>query len=131
MPRFFFDFRQNNTLEKDAIGCEHASAEEAYLEAFRAAREMWSELLARRRDPRRCYFEIRDADDNSLFILPFAEVLESCHDFSEARPALLETFQHSVGTMARLRRAHRDFLDELQKSRNVLEEAKALIAVPL
>lgn len=78
MPRFFFDFRQARNLAVDDVGCEFETVEEAYLDAVRAAQEMWRELLAHRENPLLCSFEVRDERGNDLFSLPFAEVLESC-----------------------------------------------------
>ena len=80
MPRFFFDFRQGDEFTPDSAGSEFPSAEKAYLGAYRAAGEMWAELLAGRRDPRRCSFEIHDSNRNLLSVLPFRELLDSCHD---------------------------------------------------
>lgn len=80
MPRFFFDFRQGCERIADTRGIEFADVEEAYLESFRAAQDMWSELLKQRRDPRRCSFEVRSQQDEPLFVLPFQEVLDSCID---------------------------------------------------
>src|SRR5689334_14243716 len=80
MPQFFFDFRQSGHLVPDTEGIEFGSAEQAYLEAYRSAQDMWSELLRQRRDPRRCYFEVRGAVGDLLFIFPFQEVVDSCTD---------------------------------------------------
>ena len=74
MPRFFFDFRQDNERVPDPEGMEFETVEEAYLEAFNGAQEMWAALLKQRSDPRRCRFEVRDPNQNLLFIFPFQEV---------------------------------------------------------
>ena len=42
MPRFFFDFRQGDERCADAQGTEFADVEQAYLEAFTAAQDMWA-----------------------------------------------------------------------------------------
>ena len=62
MPRFFFDFYQSGHGEADELGVELGDAEQAYLEAFRAGAEMWSDMLVQRRDPTFCHFEILDSD---------------------------------------------------------------------
>jgi hypothetical protein len=80
MPRFFFDFRQGQDHCADEQGTEFTSAEQAYLEAFKAAQDMWSELLRQRRDPTQCVFEVRDERRELLFVLPFQEVIESCQN---------------------------------------------------
>jgi len=80
MARFFFDFRQAGKYTRDLEGIEFAGVEQAYLEAFKAAQDMWSELLKQRRDPRRCVFEVRGGSGEILFVLPFQEVVDCCTD---------------------------------------------------
>ena len=80
MQRYFFDFRQNDTRLPDTHGLTCADVEHAYLEAFRAAQEMWSELLKQRKDPSRCAFEVRNGDGEILFLFPFQEVVDCCTD---------------------------------------------------
>jgi hypothetical protein len=77
IPRFYFRLRCGSTVEEDDTGIEFASLEIAYLEAFRAARDIWHELLVERRDPRRYCFEICDPGGRLLLDLPFMEILES------------------------------------------------------
>src|SRR5689334_8039797 len=78
MPRYFFNFRQAGSVAPDEGGSEFDSVEAAYLAAFKAAQEMWHELLLARQDPRLCAFEVVDESGNGLFNLPFGEVLEVC-----------------------------------------------------
>ena len=66
-------------------GAEFADVEQAYLEAFEGAQDMWSELLRQRRDPRQCAFEVRNERRDLLFVLPFMEVIESCEDRKRTR----------------------------------------------
>ena len=80
MPRFYFDFCQGNDRIPDAEGTELANAEQAYLEAFNGASDLWGDLLKQRQDPRRCRFEVRSEEGDLLFILPFQEVLDSCQN---------------------------------------------------
>ena len=80
MQRFFFDFCQGTERCPDAEGTEFANVEQAYLEAFKAAQDMWSEFLRQRQDPRRCVFEVRNDQRELLFALPFHEVMDSCRD---------------------------------------------------
>ena len=80
MSRFYFDFAQGILQERDSAGVELDNVEQAYLEAFSAAQDMWSELLKQRHDPRQCSFEVRGETGGCLFVLPFQEVLESCND---------------------------------------------------
>ena len=86
MPRFFFDFVQADRRTPDSEGVELAGVDQAYLEVFRTAQEMWSELLKQRRDPRRCSFEVRNGAGEILLIFPFQEVVDSCTDRSGMHP---------------------------------------------
>lgn len=128
MQRYYFDYRQGGQLTPDTVGCDFAMIEDAYLEAFKAAREMWAELLGQRRDPRRCCFEIHDGVGNLFFVLPFWEVLESCRDYPVEKPAILETFRQSMATVRHVRRAHSEFLREMENARTALRESAELIA---
>jgi hypothetical protein len=78
MAHFYFHFCDGETHERDEIGLGFATAEDAYLEAVAAAREMWPGLLAARSDPTRCAFEIADDNDQVLFCIPFSELMEAC-----------------------------------------------------
>ena len=81
MPRFFLDFWQPTGCIPDPEGIVLRNAEEAYLEAFEAAQEMWSDLLKQRLDPLLCYFEVRSSAGKILFVIPLKEALDSCVDW--------------------------------------------------
>jgi hypothetical protein len=49
--RYYFHLRIGGTISPDEIGVDLPDVETAYLEAFKAAEEMWSELLAEGLDP--------------------------------------------------------------------------------
>jgi hypothetical protein len=132
MPRFFFDFRQGDDYTPDTDGNEFASTEQAYLEAMEAAREMWSELLRKRRDPTRCGFEVRDAKGNLLFLFPFQEVMDSCVDRRPKPPLFIDhrtATATATATAARVDHANRGFRQELHKIRETLAESRALLEV--
>jgi hypothetical protein len=74
--RYYFHLRIGGVLDPDKLGIELPDLETAYLEAFQAAQEMWSELLTQRADPLSRAFEIADADGQVLLTLPFREVLD-------------------------------------------------------
>lgn len=78
MSKYFFNFRQGNSYSIDDEGCDFDSVEEAYLAAFKAAQDMWRDLLVARKDPLLCAFEITDDSGRELVLLPFGEVLDSC-----------------------------------------------------
>ena len=75
--RYYFHLRIGREFSPDEIGLDLPDLDIAYLEAFHAARAMWSELLAERSDPMLRSFEIADSDGRVLLVLPFREVLES------------------------------------------------------
>lgn len=77
MPLFYFHLLVGKERYPDDLGVEFDSVEAAYLDAFRAAQEMWSELLKDGKDPTTHGFEISDADGKVLLTLPFKEVLEA------------------------------------------------------
>lgn len=72
--RYYFHLRVGRTISPDEIGLDLADVETAYLEAFKAAEEMWSELLAQGSDPLTRSFEISDERGQVLLTLPFHEV---------------------------------------------------------
>lgn len=129
MPRFYFDFRQGNDFAPDAAGTDLADAEQAYLEAFKAAREMWSELLKERRDPRRCRFEVRDSNDALLFVLPFQEVLDSCSDRISPFP-IQDTLQELLATHGHALRIKEELAIEVEMSKQVLRASHKLLKQP-
>src|SRR5262249_5976797 len=73
---FYFHLKVGRDLQPDDIGLELPSLEMAYLEAFKAAQEMWSDLLAKRKDPTIHSFEIADETGRELMRVPFSEVLD-------------------------------------------------------
>ena len=125
MQRFFFDFRQGAERSLDAEGAEFASVEQAYLEAFSAAQDMWSEFLRQRQDPRRCSFEVRNAQRELLFVLPFHEVMDSCKD--REVPALHTSFEQVTRAAERTRQVNAEFMHQLHLVRAALEQSRALL----
>jgi hypothetical protein len=103
MARFFFHFLDGETTSNDEWGLDLNGPEEAYLEAVAAARSMWPELLAARRDPTRCAFEVTGEGGEELFRLDFSELLDECRASPPApappdeilRLALEETRRHA------------------------------------
>jgi hypothetical protein len=77
MPLYFFHLRTAQGLSPDGLGIELPDVETAYLEAFRAAEDMWSDLLKQRKDPTRYTFEITNCLGQMIQTLPFSEVLDS------------------------------------------------------
>lgn len=129
MARFFFDFRQGSNRSHDAEGLEFAHVEQAYLEAVRAAQDMWAELLRKRQDPRRCIFEVRNEKRELLFILPFQEVLDSCLD-RKCLP-IQTVFDNVADSAHRTRRVSAEFIETLHAVQKTLTQSRALLKVKI
>lgn len=121
----FFDFRQGNDRAVDTEGTEFPDSEQAYLEAFRAAEDMWSDLLRQRQDPRRCSFDVCDGQRNILFTLPFQEVLDSCRD-SQPK-SLQDNFRKAMDTVRFANRMRDELQEAMEQMRQSLNESKKLL----
>lgn len=87
MPWFFFHLRGGpNSLDLDDLGLELSGIEAAYLEAFRAAKDMAQEWLRSGHNPRQYAFEVVNAAGELLLELPFSEALD--HQAGR-RPAMM------------------------------------------
>ena len=103
IPRFYFDHSGPHGLDRDEVGLELPDLDTAYLEAFRAATEMWIEALGEVRNPSRERFEIRDAGGQLLLVLPFSEIIESGKGARHPPPsfaALLEAMERTRSLQA-------------------------------
>ena len=125
MARFFFDFWQRQDRTGDETGLELQDVEQAYLEAFKAAQDMWSELLRQRHDPRYCRFEVRGDSGDVLFVLTFQEVLESC--MSTPAFPLRRMFHELNGTHHHVSRLRGQLREEIENSRKMLQESHKLL----
>jgi hypothetical protein len=118
VPRFFFDYFDGKQLYEaeadDALDLPDADA--AYLEAFRAAIEVWGEALRDRRNPILDCFKVRDRNGVVILELPFAEVLESSR--GGARRPLPVRLRNCDP-----RRVH----DQVERGRRIVEEQRARI----
>src|SRR5262249_51730150 len=107
---------------------EFETFELAYLDAFNTAREMWSEIMARRVDPRACGFEILDSDRNLLAVLNFKELLENCSPSARVAPREIEgTYARVVENAYRPKRKLAEFQQELDRTRGRLSDVRQLI----
>ena len=129
MTRFFFDFVQTGQCTRDAEGIELVDVEQAYLEAFKAGQEMWSELLKQRRDPRRCFFEVRNGAEEILFVFPLQEVVDSCTDRTAA--PLKQTFEKLRHTHNYAQHIRDEFVREVRSTQKVLEVSRKLLKHPI
>ena len=124
MPRFHFNFTDARSRTLDEDGTEFGDLNLAYLDAFRAAQEIWAEYLKARRDPRECAFEITDAAGNVLMILPFTEVLESCRrqgTASRRRPNADTAATH------RTRQLSLELAEQIRHNEESVRRARAII----
>jgi hypothetical protein len=132
MPRYRFNFRDAEALIVDEIGTEFENLDLAYLDAFRAAQDIWHERLKARRDPRSCAFEIADDDGNLLMVLPFLEVLESCQSNScrgdRAAPSRHRTaFADALANTHRMQRLTRELSRQIRTNQTAIRRARALV----
>lgn len=127
MPIFHLNLRDNGTLWPDQDGAEFASLDEAYLEAFAGAQEMWTPRLRDRKSPLSCAFEIADSAGNVLVTLPFSEVLESCY----GNPLAGRT-PRAVGialsVVERSRSLRSEFSDQLKAIEETMGSTRRLLA---
>jgi hypothetical protein len=126
MPRFYFHLRGEDGVSRDTEGIDFESMDEAFLDAFRAATDLWRELLIARKDPRRHAFEIADAAGQVLTVLPFMEVLETARSGTD-RGSTLRTFQDVQATIRRSSAARDAIASEIRAAWNHLAEARVLL----
>jgi len=75
MPRFFFNFRHDDVLDRDEDGIDLPDFESAYLEAYQGALDIFVESRRNGRDPDFTTIEVRNTSDTLVLDLPIAEVL--------------------------------------------------------
>jgi hypothetical protein len=76
MPLYFFHLAAPDGYCRDDVGVEYPNVEAAYLGAYQAALEISVDLLRRQTDPNRHSFAIMDQAGQTLFELPFSEVMQ-------------------------------------------------------
>jgi hypothetical protein len=129
MARYFFDYFNGEALDQDQDGLELPDAEAAFLEAFKAATEMWGESVRERRNPIFDYFQIRDQSGVVVLELPFAEVLESSRGRRQRPPVRLDKSEalrahDRVERGRKLVEDQRDRLERLKARRSDTTEAE-------
>ena len=126
MPRFYFHLRSEKGVSLDTDGIEFADVHEAYLDAFRAATDLWRELLLAREDPRAHRFEIADAAGEILIVLPFVEVLETARP-AKRRLVSAQTIANAKATFERNSHLSDVIASEIRAARNHLERSRVLL----
>jgi hypothetical protein len=128
MPRFYFHLRTDQGVSRDTDGIDFESINEAYLDAFRAATDLWRELLHARKDPRLHAFEITDASGEVLVVLPFTEVLDTASAPRKARHSTSRAFASAQETFRRNSALTDAIVSEIRAARNHLDQARVLLS---
>ena len=118
MPQFFFNFRDEDGLNRDREGLELPDLDAAYMEAFEAAKEMWIEAIRDMRNPMRQSFEVVDADGNILIIVPFGEVIASLKGAPNKHP--VETAHRAAKLTSEVRQAVATAYQRLSEAQSLL-----------
>ncbi len=126
MPRYHFNFFDDTAYFADEVGVELDSVETAFLEAFRGAQDIWHERLRQRRDPRACSFDVTDHQGAVLFVLPFAEVLDSCR--RRTGPVEAPRFVDAMSNTGRTRRLTSELSEVMEATRSEILRAQAILA---
>ncbi len=125
MTRFYFHMHSDRGVSRDTYGIEFADLDAAYLDAFRAATDLWRELLRARKDPRTYRFEIADASGRTLLELPFAEILQQSH---KAKPAPISRIIESAHGTRELNAGLADAIaSQIRTAREHLAESRELL----
>ena len=129
--RYYFHLRIGGTISPDEIGLDLPDVETAYLEAFKAAEEMWSELLADGLDPLTRSFEISDGRQ-VLLTLPFREVLERARKGTAALPGLTQSLRAELAKRkeltATLREKVKTVRETIEDAQKTLEKAREILS---
>ena len=137
MARYYLHIRKGEVLEcEDKDGAEFATLEDAYLEAFASAQELWNDLIRKHRDPRQFAFVISGADGVALTELPFGEILDSCHPVlpqpaGEAVTRALAIKKTYLEAGNNARQIHRASAELYERLRSVHRTMSELISSPL
>jgi hypothetical protein len=129
--RYYFHLRIGGTISPDEIGLDLPDVETAYLEAFKAAEEMWSELLADGLDPLTRSFEISEGGQ-VLLTLPFREVLERARKGTAALPGLTQSLRAELAKRkeltATLRENVKSVRETIEDAQKTLEKAREILS---
>ena len=136
MARYYLHIWKGEVLEcEDKEGAEVASLEDAYLEAFASAQELWNDLIRKHRDPRQFAFVVTGADGVALTELPFGEILDSCHpvlpppvEAVTRAVAIKETCLEARNNARQIHRASAELYERLRSIHRTMSE---LISSPL
>jgi len=126
MSQFFFHLREPRGLSRDELGVDFPDVETAYLEAYRAARDIARELKAKGRNPR-CYsFEITTAAGEPVLELPFSETLDRAKERGAVR--LSRNVRLAVERAERMTRLVTEVAAQVEVAQENLRRARDLLA---
>ena len=123
MPLYFFHLSAPDDYSRDEVGVEYPNAEAAYLGAHQAALEISLDLLRHQTDPNLHSFEIVDEAGQTLFELPFSEVMQpSRHPLppAELHARISRQQQRAVRAASELRQS-------VERTRSLLAATRALL----
>src|SRR5262249_35392423 len=142
VQRFYLNLRRGEgSVAPDDEGTEFASIEEAYLELFKGAQELWPELLRNRQDPRQYVYDITDGDGAVLMELPFAEIVDSCRRVGAAamsappkpsgadltKRAFLEALENAYNLNRKSADLQRQLRTAIQSMNDLKESMRAIV----
>jgi len=128
--RYYFHLRIGDTFSPDEIGLDLPDVETAYLEAFKAAQDMWSELLVDGLDPFMRSFEISDGHQ-VLMTLPFREVLERARKGTATLPGLRQSLRAELAERRKLLASLQENVkaahETIEDAQNALKSVRVLL----
>ncbi|MGD9968166.1 MAG: hypothetical protein AB7T59_16725 [Hyphomonadaceae bacterium] len=126
MGQYYFHLWSGDRYQPDEIGLDLANAEEAYIQAFRAAQDGWIEMVRAGVNPRRHRFDVVDEAGQMLFELPFLEVIS--REGRRRLPLLPheKAVERNMALLADLSREVARVTHTMHNSRRLLAELEAL-----
>lgn len=126
MSRYYFHLWLGDSCERDEVGLECKSVEDAYLQAFHGAQDAWVDEIRQRTDPRRHRYEVTDDAGRIVFELPFVEVISRPSKAPAALLPIVRSVQRNCELVSEVARQVTRASDNIQKSRLLLEQLDAI-----
>jgi hypothetical protein len=120
MPRYFFHLWTGERYEVDTVGLELPDADTAYVEAYRAAQDLCSEMISTRRQLGAHRFEVADPSGRKLLDLPFSELLGS-------PPSRRTPPEVLAANMARVRDLSNALDEEIKRAQRTMKASKQVL----
>lgn len=126
MSLYYFHLWDGDACERDEVGLECRDAEEAFMQAFRAAQDGWIDQILARTDPRALRFEVTDVGGNTLFELPFMEVVARLKKRPAQFAPIAQRAEHNCELVAEVARQVTRASANIRTSRLLIEQLGAL-----